>query len=370
MKKILILANNDVGLYKFRKELIRELLKEHEVYISLPNGDYVEHLKRLGCNFMETPLNRRGMNPFQDLSLLMKYVKIIKEIKPDVVLTYTIKPNIFGGVACRINKTTYFPNVTGLGTAFEKKGLMQRIILFLHQIAFKKAKNIFVQNIENKKFLELNGIINKNGKLIPGSGVNLEEYSLLEYPEEEEINFVFISRIMKEKGIDYYLNAAKAIKSKYPKTSFHVCGFCEEDYSDILKDYEDRGIIKYHGMVTDIQSLLRKMHCTVHPTYYPEGMSNVLLESASSGRPIITTNRSGCREIVDDGVNGYLVMQRNTKDLIDKIEKFLNKSKEEKQQFGLEGRRKVEKEFDREIVINAYISEIELIGEYFNGKTY
>src|SRR5699024_8742538 len=164
---------------------------------------------------------------------------------------------------------------------------------------------------------------------------------------------------MKEKGIDQYLDAAQYIKNKYPNTEFHVLGYCEEDYEDKLNKMQAEGMIQYHGMVDDVREFHKISHCTIHPTYYPEGMSNVLLESAASGRPIITTNRSGCREIVEDGVNGYVVEQENSQDLINKIEEFLNLSYEEKKEMSLSGRKKVEQEFDRQIVVDAYEEEIQ-----------
>ena len=164
---------------------------------------------------------------------------------------------------------------------------------------------------------------------------------------------------MKQKGIDQYLNTAEYIKNKYPNTQFHILGFCEESYEDKLKTMNEKGIIQYHGMQSDVRRFHKISYCTIHPTYYPEGMSNVLLESAACGRPIITTNRSGCREIVDDGINGYVVEQKNSQDLINKVEKFINLSFEDKRQMGLAGRAKVEREFDRMIVIKAYKDEIE-----------
>ncbi|KIQ89058.1 glycosyl transferase [Bacillus sp. L_1B0_8] len=361
MKKILILANNDVGLYKFRKELIAQMVKDNEVYISLPYGKFVPKLMELGCKFIDTPISRRGTNPITDFKLLMSYKKIIKEIKPQVVLTYTIKPNIYGGLACRLSKTPYLSNITGLGTAVENRGLLQKITLFLYRTALKKVNCVFFQNEENKELFRDEGLINGEYRLIPGSGVNLDYYSVLDYPSDNLINFVFIARVMKEKGIDQYLDAAEYIRGKYPKTVFHILGFCEDAYDSKLKELQGRGIIQYHGMQNDIRKFHEISHCTIHPTYYPEGMSNVLLESAASGRPIITTNRSGCREIVDDEINGYVVKQQDSQDLIEKIEKFIALDYEKKKKMGLEGRKKVEKEFDRQIVIDAYFNELQKI---------
>ncbi|WHX40387.1 glycosyltransferase family 4 protein [Mesobacillus sp. AQ2] len=357
MAKILIMANNDVGLYKFRKELIEELVKTNEVYVSLPYGDLTPQLIELGCKLINTPINRRGTNPLTDLLLLMNYKKIIKNIKPNVVLTYTIKPNVYGGLASRLSGVPYLANITGLGTAVENSGLLQKLTLFFYKISLKKAKCVFFQNKENEEFLTKKITINKH-RLIPGSGVNLTQYSLLEYPDNDIVHFLFISRVMKEKGIEQYLDAAEYIKGKYPNTEFHVLGFCEDAYEDKLIEMQNKGIIQYHGMQNDVRKFHKISHCTIHPTYYPEGMSNVLLESAASGRPIITTDRSGCREIVEEGVNGFIVKEKNSKDLIQKIEMFLRLGYDTKKQMGLAGRKKVEREFDRQIVVNAYINTI------------
>lgn len=358
MGKILILANNDIGLYKFRKELIEELLKDNDVFISLPDGEFVKELVNLGCEFIDTNISRRGTNPITDLKLMIEYKKILNRVKPDVVLSYTIKPNVYGGMMCRLAKIPYIPNITGLGTAVENGGILQSITIFLYKLALKNASCVFFQNEENAEFINSKGIIKGKQRIIPGSGVNLNHYEVLDYPEDKIINFLFISRVMKQKGIDQYLDTAQYIRKKYLNTQFHILGFCEESYEEKLKDVHDKGIIQYHGMQSDVRKYHKISHCTIHPTFYPEGMSNVLLESAACGRPIITTNRSGCREIVDDGVNGYVVEEQNSQDLIEKVEKFLKLSYEEKKQMGLAGRAKVEREFNRQIVVEAYIQQI------------
>lgn len=363
MKKVVILSNHHAYTYNFRKEIIKRLIDEnYKVYIVLPYGEKVEQLKGMGCEFIDLPLDRRGMNPITDLKLLLGYFKILKKIKPDIVLSYTIKPNLYGGIVCRILDIPYFPNVTGLGTAVEKESFIQKLLVRMYRVAYKKASCIFFQNEENRSFFQNKKIQINKSRVIPGSGVNISYFSLLPYPPDNTIEFVFISRIMKEKGIDQYLEAAEHIKSNYPYTRFHVLGFCEEAYESRLKRLEDKGIIEYHGMQNDVREFHKLSHCTIHPTYYPEGISNVLLESAASGRPVITTNRSGCREVVDDNINGYIVEQKNSKDLIEKIELFLSLNNEQKIQMGLAGRKKMVEEFNRELVVDAYMEEINRIG--------
>ncbi|SFQ27345.1 galacturonosyltransferase [Desemzia incerta] len=361
-KKVLILVNHDVVIYNFRKELVERLLLDgHEVVISSPYGERIDDLVAMGCEYIEATIERHGINPLREIKLLDYYKKIMKDIKPDVVLTYTIKPNIYGGIAAKKYGVPYVANITGLGTAVEKNGIMQQITVALYKLAFSKIQRVFFQNTENMNFFQKNNIVVDKHELLPGSGVNLNHFQVLEYPSEDTIEFVFISRIMKEKGIDQYIETAKYITAKYPNTKFHVCGFCEEKYEEQLNELHNEGVLTYHGMVRDVRKILKKTHCTIHPTYYPEGLSNVLLESSASGRPIITTDRSGCREVVDHKITGYIVKQKNTKDLIKQVEAFIKLNYEEKKKMGLAGREKVEREFDRKIVIEAYTNELSKI---------
>ncbi|WP_219931033.1 glycosyltransferase family 4 protein [Fibrobacter succinogenes] len=372
------MANNSVGLYKFRKELLDALLaNKHEVFISVPNGDFIEDMQQMGCHFIETVISRHGTNPFTDIALTKKYCSIIKSVKPDIVFTYTIKPNVYGGIACQLYKLPYVANVTGLGTAVENGGILQKITLALYRVGLRKAKRVFFQNLENQDFMLKHKVVKSAYSLLPGSGVNLDRYTPLPYPEETDgVHFVFISRIMREKGIEQYLDAAKYFKKKcvepveiqnsslrakrsYPQMFFHICGFCEPEYQGKLDEYKKNGIVFYHGMIRDIREILKNIHCTIHPSFYPEGISNVLLESCACARPIITTDRSGCCEVIEDEVNGFVVKQRDSEDLIQKIERFLALSNEQKMLMGRVGRAKVEHEFDRKIVIDAYMKEME-----------
>jgi galacturonosyltransferase len=289
---------------------------------------------------------------------MKKYRSIIREIKPCAVLTYTIKPNVYGGMACAILKIPYIANITGLGTAVENPGILSIITTTLYKYALKKASKVFFQNQSNLQFMKNKKIVKDNYDLLPGSGVNLKQYLPLEYPKGDIVNFIFVARVMKEKGIDQYLDAAEYIYRKYPNTRFHICGSCSEEYKEILEQQKYSECVIYHGAVKDMIPIYEMSSCTVHPTYYPEGMSNVLLESSACMRPIITTDRPGCEEIVDDGINGYVVQEKNSADLIEKIEKFLQLSSEQKKQMGLRGREKVEREFDRNIVVEKYLKEI------------
>lgn len=357
--KVLVLSNFGMGLFKFRKELLEELIKQgHEVFVSLPNDDYVPLLENLGCEYIESNVDRRGTNPLADMKLLFSYINIINKIKPDIVLTYTIKPNVYGGIACRITKTPYLPNITGLGTAVENEGLMQKITLNLYKIALKNAECTFFQNEPNRQFFIDRGIIKNKSKVIPGSGVNLEQHPYEEYPSDKEnIRLLFIGRIMKAKGIDELLEAARQIKVSYKNVEFHLVGFSEEGYSEELKELNDSGIIHYHGQRDDVHKFIKDSHATILPSYH-EGTSNVLLESSSTGRPILASNVTGCKETFDAGVSGIGFEAKSVKALISAIQQFLDLPHESKKQMGIAGRKKMELEYDRKIVINAYLEQI------------
>lgn len=358
-EKVLFIVNHEIVIYNFRKEIVERLLSDgYEVIISSPHGKKIDELVLMGCQFFEVDMERHGTNLINEIKLIRYYSQLFDEVKPDIIFGFTIKPNIYGSIAAKKRNIPFVANITGLGTAVENPGILQKITVMLYKFAFREIQTVFFQNKENRQFFIDNKIAINKHKLLPGSGVNLEQFYPLDYPSDETIEFVFISRIMKEKGIEQYLEAAEYITYKYPNTKFHVCGFCEEEYENTLENYQNRDIITYHGMVNDIRQIIRHTHCTVHPTYYPEGLSNVLLESAACERPLITTNRSGAREVVDNGVNGYLINIKDTKDLIEKLEDFINLDYLEKKKMGKKGRRKTVKEFDRKFIVKEYLKEV------------
>lgn len=363
MKKVLLLANRDFVLYNFRFELIERLIKDHyDVYICLPYGPKVDTMKKAGAKFIPIEVEGRGTNPLKDLRLIERLNRIFKEISPDVILMYTTKTDIYGGIVAAHRKLPYIQNISGLGTAVEQKSKIEGLVISLYRKAVKKASCVFFQNKGNEEFFKEHNIPVKKARLIPGSGVNLVRWKYLPYPSDESgIHFLFIARVIKEKGIEQYLRTAKVIKKQYPNTFFHILGPCDGDYKDVLDKYQENGIIEYHGMVQDTAEYLATAHCTIHPSFYPEGISNVLLESAASGRPVITTDREGCRDTVNDGESGYIVPQLDTGKLIEAVEKFLSLNNKEREKMGVAGRKKMEQEFDRQIVVDAYMEEVKNI---------
>lgn len=362
MRKIIIFSNHDLYTYKLRKELIKNLIDNgFKVIIVLPYGKYVDFLKEMGCEYVNLPYNRRGMNPLEDLKLLFNYLKIIKNIEPDVVLSYTIKPNIYGGMACRILKIPYIPNITGLGTSIENRGILQKIVLFLYKIGIGKAAMVLFQNNRNMQLFKDNKIVKNNAKLIPGSGVNLADHPYEEYSENGGIiNFLYIGRIMKDKGILEFIEAATIIKSIYDKAVFDIIGDGEEMYIKQIQQSAEKGVVNYYGKQDDVHSFIKRSHAIILPSYH-EGIANVLLEAASTGRPVLASNVAGCRETFDDGISGLSFEAKSIDSLVDTIKRFIELPYNKKKLMGIEGRKKVEREFDRNIVVDAYLKELKTI---------
>lgn len=361
--RILVLSNSFVGLHSFRKEVFQRFCElGWEVYISSPikgMEEKADWFKNIGCHIIDTTFDRQGMNPIADVKLMIFYRRLIKQVKADVVLSYTIKPNLYGGLAAALCKVPQIANVTGLGAAVEYPGLLQKFTILLYKVCMRKTHLVFFQNDANRQFCIQHGMVKGRTRLIPGSGVNLSFHSLKPYPQDSEpVRFLFISRIRREKGIDEYLAAAEAIRKDYPNTEFHILGGCEGDYEERLRCMTEQGIVVYHGAQSDVRPFIANASCLIHPSFYPEGMSNVLLEACAAGRPVITTDRPGCGEIVDEGKTGFIVRQQDADDVIAKVHKFLSLSYDERKTMGLAARQKVEREFDREIVVKAYEEEI------------
>lgn len=363
-KRVLILSNHFITLYNFRKELIKKLVEDrHEVFISMPKSKENNFFSNMGCKIIEIPVDRRGINPIKDIGLILNYIKIMKKVKPDVVLTYTIKPNIYGGIASRMCRNKVIHTVTGLGTVYIQDMWLKNIVVLLNRIAFKGASKVFFLNEDNESFYKQLKIISRkqDTSIVPGSGVNLEEFKYIELPTSKKIIFTFVGRVLKDKGIEEFLLAAKELKNNYDNLEFQVVGFVEESkYIQLLKDYQNQGIIRYLGKRNDIPQIIAGSSCIVLPSY-GEGRGTVLQEGAAVGRPLITCDTYGCKDNVEDGYNGYLCKVVDVDSLVAAMEKFIKLPNEEKVMMGKKSREKAEKEFDRNIVIKSYIEAIEKI---------
>lgn len=365
---VALLTNNDDDIYCFRKELIEEIIAAgYEMLISCPDGEKFELMKHIEYRYDDPVIDRRGTNIAADLKLFIHYFMLFVKNKPSVVLTYTAKPNVYAGLAAYLLRIPVISNVTGFGSVLNEGGLKQKLIMSLFKFAFRRSACVMFQNSTNMKLAEETGMVKGEHKLIPGSGVNTDRYPLQPYPDGgngkdgEKIVFNYIGRILHDKGVDDYIEAAKRIKSEYPNTEFNMLGFIEPTemhYKDILAQLEEKDIVKYRGSQKDIKPFVAASHATIHPSTYGEGMSNVLLESASSGRPIISTDNPGCRETFIDGETGLIYHGGDVDALCDRIRKFLALPNEERKIMGEKGREYIKANFSRQIVINAYLEKI------------
>lgn len=360
---VLILTNATGGLYSFRRELLQRLLTErNRVIISSPHGSCDEKIIEMGCEFLPAPFNRRGMNPVKDFSLFQTYRKLLRDIKPNVVLTYTVKPNVYGGLACRVAHVPYISTVTGLGTSLENPGLLQKLVISLYRLGLKKASVVMFQNSTNKELFERLHI-GRNHRLVSGSGVNLEQHCFEPYPAEDTpVRLTFVGRIMRDKGINELLEAAKTIKATHPDVQFDLIGGFDEDYQPIVEDAEANGLVHYLGVQSEMHGFYRDCWAVVMPSYH-EGICNVCLEGASTGRPLLASNVPGCMETFDDGVSGIGFDAKSASALTEAIEEFLALPYAQKAAMGAAGRKKMVQEFDREQVVQAYLYQINEAGK-------
>ncbi len=355
MKRILILINSAGGLYDFRNQLLKRLLLRYQVFVSVPDYIKVDQLAEEGCQVIHTPINRHGVNPIEDYKLYRAYKNLIKYVNPDLVLTYTIKPNIYGGFACRMRRVPYISTITGLGTTFQRKGLFKNFIVFLYRMGLRGAECVFFQNEQNRDIFTQNKINGKSTCLVKGSGVDLEIHRYEEYSPDNKVSFLFIGRIMKDKGINEFLQAAQVLHSE--SIRFEILGACDEDYQDKLDEYTSNGVITYKGFHPNVHDHIKDSSAIVLPTYH-EGMSNVLMEASATGRPVIATQISGCKEIFDEGITGYSCVPGSSESLIAALQKFISLSVEERARMGRRAREKMEREFDRTLVTDVYINVV------------
>lgn len=360
-KRIVILANQSGGLYDFRKDLMIALQEKAEVYAVVPHNDRWDELQALADRVIELPIDRRGMNPARDAKLLGQYRAILKRLCPDLVLTYTIKPNIYGGLACRELHIPYAVNITGLGSAIENGGWLKRFVLTLYKPVLAGAKVVFFENARNRDTLAAAGVVPQGRDVVlNGAGVNLEDYPSQPYPLEGTVRFLFVGRVMHEKGVDELFAAAKRMKQTYGDgVEFHIVGSFEEGYKPLMDELEQTGVVKYHGYQSDMKHFYVMADCVVLPSYH-EGMSNVLLEAAASGRPLITSDIPGCREAVEPGVSGYLCPARDADALYAAMRQFLELPPAQRAAMGCRGRERMERQFGKATVVAETIKHLEI----------
>lgn len=365
---IALLTNNDDDVYCFRKELIEEIINAgYEMLISCPDGEKFELMKHLEYRYDDPVIDRRGTNIVADLKLFIHYFMLFVKHKPSVVLTYTAKPNVYAGIAAYLLGIPVISNVTGFGSVLNEGGFVQKLVMGMFKFSFRRSACVMFQNSTNMKLAEESGMVKGEHMLIPGSGVNTDRYPLQPYPDGgdgkngEKVVFNYIGRILHDKGVDDYIEAAKRIKAEYPATEFNMLGFIEPTeihYEKLLSELEEKDIVKYRGSQKDIKPFVAASHATIHPSTYGEGMSNVLLESASSGRPIISTDNPGCMETFVDGETGFIYHGGDVDALCAQIRKFLALPNGERKSMGEKGREYIKANFSRKKVTDAYLEKI------------
>ena len=362
MSRILFLAIHFITLHSFRKEMIQAMVSAgHEVWLSLPEDPDNEFFEKMGCNIVTTEISRRGLNPVKDLRLMFSYRSIIRKVQPDIIFSFTIKPNIYGTLASNGRGVRHVCNITGTGATFLNPGLVATICINLYRLSVKRCYKTFFQNTGDRNFFVQHGMVKaERSEMLPGSGCNLEQHAFKPLSPTEHLNFIYIGRVMKLKGIDEYLACAKAIHERHPNTTFYIAGWNEEpEYMAKVEEAQKGGYVEYLGFRKDIDQWIERCHCTILASHGGEGVPNVLLESAATGRICIASNINGSRDVIDDGITGYLFEMGNASDLAAKVERFISLTDEEKSAMGLAGRKKVEREFDRNIVVGKYLKEIE-----------
>lgn len=361
MSKILMITNHSYMLYRFRRELIQALMADHEVVLSMPFVGHEDDFQAMGIRCIETDVDRRGINPKTDFKLFSTYRRLLAAEKPDMVITYSIKPNIYGGMACAMAGIPYCANVQGLGTAFQRKALAQ-FVTALYKLALCKAKTVFFENEANAAEFRKRKILHgEKITVLPGAGINLDAYPYVPYPENDSFHFLYLGRIMKEKGMDELFAAIRRLHAEYgEKVVLDLVGFYDDsEYKAQVEQLAKDGIAVFHGFQTNPLPYYAAADCVVLPSYH-EGMSNVLLEAAATGRPVITSDIPGCREAVSDGATGLLCKAKDADSLYTQMHRMVNLSFAQRQSMGQAAHEKMVREFDKQRVVSATIAGIAL----------
>tara|TARA_B100000029_G_scaffold514613_1_gene618122 strand:- start:1084 stop:2184 length:1101 start_codon:yes stop_codon:yes gene_type:complete len=363
--KIVLTSNSSWNLYNFRFHLIKTLLKQkHEVIIISSYDNYSNDLIKLGCKFKKIKVDQRGISVFRDFILFIKYFFLIKQIKPDYLLSFTIKPNIYGSLASNFLNVKTINTITGLGSVFLKKNLVTIIVELLYFISLKKSYKIFFHNKEDLKFFLKRKIISKqSNSVIKGSGIDLKEYKFSQMKfKKNVINFLFIGRIIREKGFFDLIKAIKIIKKKYNNINFEILGNTSTNFSnDVtlskLNIWQKEKLIIYHGYQRDVRKYINNCHCLILPSYR-EGLSRAIIECIVKGRPIISNNVPGCKDLIQHNKNGFLCKKNDFIDLSNMIEKFINLNNNQKKAMGIYGYKKYALDLDIDKVNAKYIDLI------------
>ncbi len=345
--------------------LVKALLEEgHEVLAVAPRDEYTPKLVEAGCRYVEVKMDSRGANPLKDLGLIFELYRIYRKHRPDVVLQYTIKPNIYGTLAATMLRIPAINNVCGLGTAFLNRNMVSRLAIAMYKLAFRFPKLVFFQNTDDREFFLNSGIIkNTATDVLPGSGIDVNKFIPAGSTyKKSPFTFLLISRLIHDKGILEYVEAIKKLKEKGVDARFQLLGQLDTDHSrgiakELVDDWIEQGLVEYLGSTDDVRPYINNSDCVVLPSYR-EGTPRSLLEAASSGKPIVATNVAGCNNVVKHNENGYLCEVKNAHDLAEKMEAMLKLPPQQREKMGKASRQIVESRFDESLVIDKYLSSI------------
>ena len=364
-RTILICTNCAWNIVNFRLSFIK-ILKKHgyRVVVITQYDGYENEVSEYVDQILPLFISRKGVNPFIDSITFLQLVKFLFKIKPNYLLLFTIKPVIYGAIAAKFFNIKTIVMISGLGTAFITNSWITFLVRILYRFALSSVSTVFFQNNDDKNLFLNSNIVSLNiSKLTPGSGIDTRQFSYRPLLLNNKITFILIARMIWDKGISEYVDAAKIIKAKYPNTKFQLLGALGVDNRKAISDetvytWVNEGIVEYLGETKDVKTYIEKACCVVLPSYR-EGTSKALLEAASIGRPIIASDVPGCREVVDNGITGLLCKSKDWYDLSKKMEVMINLSFEERRIMGSKGREKIDKEFNQEIVNDLYVDAIE-----------
>jgi len=370
--KVCIALNSTWNLVNFRSGLITALIDSgYEVVALAPADDYVDRLVALGARFVPLSMDNQGTNPLNDALLFWRFWRILRFEKPVAFLGFTVKPNVYGSLAAHTLGVPVVNNIAGLGAVFVEQSYLTRLLKGLYKIALSRSSLIFFQNNDDRRMFIHDGLVKSEvTDLLPGSGVDLDRFKVQGSSFKEQgdgkFRFLLIARMLWDKGVGEYIEASRRIRQRHPNIEFILLGFLDVQNPAAItrkqmEEWVAEGVVSYLGETDDVRPFIVDADCVVLPSYYREGTPRSLLETAAMGRPIITTDAVGCREVVDDGVNGYLCKARDIVDLVSKMEKMILLSPRERFEMGQRGRKKAEREFDEQIVIKKYLNKVQEI---------
>jgi len=367
--KVVIASNTAWNLFNFRSGLIRAFVDAgYDVVAIAPPDEYAERLAELGCRFVPLSMDNKGTNPGRDLLLFWRFIQLFRRERPVAFLGYTVKPNIYGSLAANLFGVHVINNISGLGAVFIKNGLLARLVRILYRVALSRSDRVYFQNDDDRRMFIADGLVRESvSDLLPGSGIDLDKFSPVAVRNTAPIRFLLIARMLYDKGVGEYVEAARILQQRGVHAEFCLLGFLDvQNPAAISRAEMDRwvaeGIVQYLGASDNVREEIALADCVVLPSYR-EGTPRTLLEAAAMARPIVTTNAVGCREVVDDGVNGFLCRVKDAFDLAEKLTQIIALSPGEREAMGLRGREKVVREFDEKIVINKYLGAIQMILE-------